>query len=140
MSSSLHNPSNGPLRRSIRVAVVLCAALVLGSCANSAKNVPASYVAPDRYQAYNCAQLTVEYQRVQGRIVQLGGRLDEVASKDTLMGVFGAVVFFPALWKLGGNEQQEAEYGDLKGEAEAMHQAAFMKRCASLVAPDSSNP
>ncbi|MDO8769945.1 MAG: hypothetical protein Q7K57_14810 [Burkholderiaceae bacterium] len=136
----MHTPINGPMRRSIRVAVVLCAALVLGSCANSAKNVPARYVAPDRYQAYNCAQLTVEFQRVQGRIVQLGGRLDEVASKDTLMGVFGAVVFFPALWKLGGNEQQEAEYGDLKGEAEAMHQAAFMKRCASLVAPDSSNP
>jgi hypothetical protein len=39
-------------------------------------------------------------------------------------------LFWPAAFALGGNQAQEAEYARLKGEADAIHQAAIAKKCA----------
>jgi hypothetical protein len=113
------------------VQVILCASVILGGCATASKNVGVRYISPARYQPYNCYQLSAEYRRIKGRLVQLGGRLDESASKDSLRSVFGAIIFFPALFVLGGNEQEEAEYGALKGEYDAVQQAAFVKKCSN---------
>jgi hypothetical protein len=87
-----------------------------------------------QYQNYDCDQLGAEAARLTTRVQQLGGRLDEAASNDKAITGVGAILFWPALFALGGTKQQEAEYGRLKGEAEAVQQAAVFKKCPGAVA------
>ena len=118
--------------------IVLAVSIALGGCATSSSNIAASYTSPMQYQSYDCAQLTSEAQRIQGRVNQLAGRLDEAASNDkVLMGV-GMVLFWPALFALGGTKQQEADYARLKGEYEAIGQAMIAKKCDQGTAPASA--
>lgn len=109
------------------------AAAFLVGCANSSKDVSSAYVSPMQYQSYDCSQLSAESQRLHVRANQLAGQLDEAASNDkTLTGV-GVVLFWPALFALGGTEQQEAEYSRLKGEYDAVQQASVLQKCSGIV-------
>jgi outer membrane murein-binding lipoprotein Lpp len=120
------------------VALVVSASLVLAGCATSSKDVASAYVSPIQYQNYDCGQIAAENQRLATRVSQLGGRLDEAASNDkAIMGV-GLVLFWPALFALGGTKQQEAEYARLKGEHDALQQAAIAKNCSILTAKNES--
>lgn len=108
-------------------------ALALAGCATSSKDIATTSVSPLLYQSYNCGQLTAEAQRIQSRVTELGGRLDQAASNDkAIMGV-GLVLFWPALFALGGTKAQEAEYGRLKGEYEAVQQVSIQKQCPGAV-------
>jgi len=101
----------------------------LAACSTASKDITAAYVSPMQYQSYDCQQLTAESQRIQSRYLELGGRLDQAASNDkTLVGV-GMILFWPALFALGGTKQQEAEYARLKGEHDAVQQTSVQKRC-----------
>jgi len=93
-----------------------------------------------QYQAYDCEQLSSEIQRIQSRVVQLGGRLDEAASNDKAIAGVGIVLFWPALFALGGTKQQEADYARLRGEYDASHQAAILKKCSGAVAAPGNSP
>ncbi|WP_193531742.1 hypothetical protein [Roseateles aquatilis] len=111
-------------------ALVTAVSLVAG-CATASKDINATYVSPTQYQSYDCQQLNAETQRLQTRYVELGGRLDQAATNDkTIMGV-GLILFWPALFALGGTKQQEAEYARLRGENEAVQQAVIQKRCSA---------
>lgn len=111
------------------ITTVLAASIALSGCATSSSNIAASYATPMQYQSYDCAQLTSESQRIHGRVNQLAGRLDEAANNDkVLMGV-GLILFWPALFALGGTKQQEADYARLKGEYDAVQQALVAKKC-----------
>ena len=112
--------------------IALAASFVMQGCTTPPKNIPAKYVAPSKYQAYNCYQLSIEFQRLQTQMLELDGKLEQESSKDSVMGVFGAIVFFPALFLTGGHSQQETEYAALKGDVEAMQQVAFQKKCAGI--------
>lgn len=85
-----------------------------------------------QYQSYDCEQLAAEIGRVQVRANQLGGRLDEAAFNDKAL-TAGALVFWPALFALGGTKQQEAEYARLRGEHDALLQSAVLKKCSGSV-------
>lgn len=88
-----------------------------------------------QYQSYDCEQLAGEAQRIQIRVNQIGGRLDEAASNDVaIMGV-GLILFWPALFALGGTKNQEAEYARLKGEYDALQQTAVLKKCPGAITP-----
>ena len=113
------------------ITTVLAASIALSGCATSSSNIAASYATPIQYQSYDCAQLTSESQRVHGRVNQLAGRLDEAAINDkVLMGV-GLILFWPALFALGGTKQQEAELSRLKGEYDAIEATSTTKKCAA---------
>ncbi|MBH2042712.1 MAG: hypothetical protein I8H87_04060 [Comamonadaceae bacterium] len=128
------------MQKTIATVLAISTALSTTGCATSSSNITASYTAPLQYQAYDCAQLTSEAQRVQGRADQLAGRLDEAASNDkVLMGV-GLVLFWPALFALGGTKQQEADYARLKGEHDALGQAMIAKKCDQAGLPASVQP
>ena len=115
------------------IASITAIAFTLTGCATSSKDIATSYVSPVQYQNYDCDQIAAESQRLTARVQQLGGRLDEAANNDkAIMGV-GLVLFWPALFALGGTKQQEAEYARLKGEAEALQQAAVAKKCAGAM-------
>lgn len=105
-------------------------AVSVAGCATSSKDVTASYVSPIQYQAYDCDQLTAEDQRLKARVSQMAGRLDEAASNDKAITGVGMILFWPALFALGGTKQQEAEYARIKGEHDALQQAYIMKKCA----------
>lgn len=69
------------------------------------------------------------------RLTELGGRLDQAASNDKTITGVGVILFWPALFALGGTKQQEAEFSRLKGEYEALQKTAVDKKCPALVAP-----
>lgn len=110
--------------------IVLSVVLYFTSaCATSSKKIAADYVSPIQFQAYDCQQLFAESDRIRTRVAQLGGRLDEAAHNDKMIMGAGLIIFWPALFALGGNKGQEAEYARLKGEADAISQALIAKKC-----------
>ena len=111
------------------ISIACSVAVALTGCATASKDVATAYVTPLQYQGYDCGQLAAEVQRIQSRVTELGGRLDQAADNDkAIMGV-GLLIFWPALFALGGTKQQEAEYARIKGEYEALQQASIAKKC-----------
>lgn len=121
------------------IAIITSAAMALGGCATASKDISATYVSPIQYQTYDCAQLSGEIQRVQTRASQLSGRLDEAAANDKAIAGVGAILFWPALFALGGTKQQEADYARLKGEYDALQQAAVARKCPGAVPAQSAD-
>jgi hypothetical protein len=111
----------------------LTACIGLSGCATASKDIAAAYVSPMQFQSYDCDQLASETQRIQSRVVQLGGRLDTAASNDKAIAGVGLVLFWPALFALGGTKQQEADYSRLRGEYDAVQQAAILRKCPGIV-------
>ena len=126
-----------------RVTAIVCAgagagagagAAVLSGCATASNNIASVYVSPLQYQSYDCQQLSAELQRIQTRVSQLAGRLDQAASNDKALVGVGMILFWPALFALGGTKQQEADYGRLRGEYDAVQQSAVLRKCPGIVA------
>lgn len=115
------------------VAATICLALSLSGCATASGELVPTYVSPMQFQAYDCAQLSAESQRISTRVQQLGGRLDAAAANDKAIAGVGAILFWPALFALGGTKQQEADYSRLKGEYDAVQQSAILKKCPGIV-------
>ena len=113
----------------------LLVALVVAGCAAKSTEIAATSVSPLQYQPYDCGQIGAEMLRVSSRVNALGGQLDQKASDDSGVTAVGIILFWPALFFVGGNKANEAEYGRLKGELDALHQAAIQKRCDIPVLP-----
>jgi hypothetical protein len=91
------------------------------------------YISPLQYSTYDCSQLQAELQRLQVRASQLGGTIDERASKSNIAAAT-AVIFPPAVFFMGGaNKEQQAELARFKGEQDAIQQAAIQRKCEGLV-------
>lgn len=118
-------------RNAIRVPsnVAMAAVLLTVGCATASKDIAPTYISPMQYQAYDCDQIAAEIARVQARVQQIGGRLDEAASNDKKITGVGLILFWPAFFALGGTKEQEAEFARLKGEYDALESAAIAKRC-----------
>ena len=116
--------------------LALCASIItMAGCATASKDISSTYVSPMQYQSYDCEQLATESKRIESRVSQLGGRLDQAAAHDKEIAGVGMVLFWPALFALGGTKEQEAEYARLKGEYDATQQAAIGKKCPGAIAP-----
>lgn len=112
--------------------VVLAACMVsqlgLVACASKSDNISAAYVSPLQYQGYNCNQIRSELARVSRRVNEVAGVQDSQASKDSVALGVGMVLFWPALFFMIGKDKEE-ELARLKGEYEALEQAAIQKDC-----------
>jgi hypothetical protein len=84
--------------------------------------------------SYDCSQLASESQRVQSRYLKLGGRLDTAARNDAPLVGVGVILFWPALFALGGTKQQDAEYGRLRGDYDSIQQTSIQKKCGAAPA------
>ncbi|MET0002695.1 MAG: hypothetical protein ABW087_03665 [Candidatus Thiodiazotropha sp.] len=74
----------------------------------------------------------MELRRVNRRTSQLHGQLDKKASDDAAQMGIGMILFWPALFFLeGGDGPEAAEYAQLKGEFDALEDAAIMKECGT---------
>jgi len=111
--------------------LVSLAAIVATGCATASKDIAASYVSPMQYNSYNCEQLAAEAARIQAHAAQLAGRLDKKADNDKAIVAVSAVLFWPAIFFIGGTKDREAEYGRLKGEYEAVQKATIEKSCGT---------
>lgn len=113
-----------------KLFLLLTALSILGGCATAGKDVAGTYVAPAQFSNYDCEQVKAEMLRLSGRVNQLSGRLDEAASNDKAIAGVGAILFWPALFALGGTKGQEAELARLKGEYEALQIVNTSKKCS----------
>lgn len=121
------------------VASALSLAIALGGCATASKDVATAYVSPIQFSNYTCDQIIAESARIQVRVNQLEGRLDTAATNDKVLTGVALVLFWPAVFALGGTKEQEAEYGRLKGEHEALKQAWIQKSCVAAVGSGSAS-
>lgn len=133
---------NNQRRMGVRkiTTILLCITMSQYGCATSSKDIAASYASPLQFQSYDCDQLSSEAQRIQGRVSQLSGRLDKAATNDKWIMTAGLLLAWPALFALGGTKEQEAEYARLKGEYDAIHQSAVMKKCPGVITPQPATP
>ena len=101
----------------------------LAGCASSADKIGAQYVSPLQYSAYGCDQLSLEAQRISARVAHVSGVQDQKATNDAIVTGVAIVVFWPAAFFVGGNDQNTAELARLKGEFETIEQVAIQKKC-----------
>lgn len=116
-----------------KVMAVMVALAVTG-CATNSKDIASSYQSPLMYQGHDCTQIAAEAVRIQAKMRQIGGRLDEAASNDKIL-VAGSLLLWPTLFFLGGTKQQESEYAAIKGQYDAVQQAAIDKKCGLQTLP-----
>ena len=110
----------------------LAAAAFLAGCATSANQIAAQNVSPLQYNGYDCQQIHAESNRIQPRIAALRAQIDQRAETDKALTGVGLVLFWPALFFLGGDAAEEGEYARLVGEQGALSQAAIAKRCLQV--------
>lgn len=120
-----------------KIAIAICVSVALAGCATSSDKIASTYVSPIQYQNYRCDQLISEQARVLSASVASGAQVDKAASNDSGITAVGAILFWPALFFLGGNQEKEAEYARLKGESEAISKSIIEKDC---VVPPAGSP
>ena len=116
------------MKSSISMAVT--AAFVATGCASSSDKIAAAYVSPLQYESYSCTQLAEEAQRVSARAATLAGVQDQKSTNDAIATGVAIVLFWPAAFMIGGNDQTTAELGRLKGEFETIEMVSVRKNCA----------
>lgn len=120
----------------IKQLATFTALLLLSGCATSPDKMTSAYVSPMQYAGFECPQIAMELQRVTRRATELHGQLDKTADDDAAQMAVGMVLFWPALFFLeGGDGPQAAEYSRLKGERDALEQAALQKGCDPRIVP-----
>ncbi len=119
------------------VSGVALAALV-SACATAPQNIAATYVSPLQYQNYSCQQLGAESQRIGTRVAEVTGQQQQKANNDAVATGVAVVLFWPAVFFLGGGGDKTGELSRLKGESDAIQQAAIQKNCMSQPAAASA--
>ena len=113
----------------VRKGIAVLTALSLVGCASKAADVAPAYVSPMQYQSYNCQQLAAEAQRVSAAAAAASGQQDSQATKDAVATTVSVIVFWPALFLVGGDKQNAAQLAQLKGEMDAIEQTSIQKQC-----------
>ena len=112
--------------------VIAFSLVVITGCSTAAKDISAKYVSPAQYSSYDCEQIEQELIRVSGKVQEMTGQLDDNRETDNVTTTAGIILFWPALFFLGGTKEQEAEYAQLKGEYNALEQASIQRTCGLL--------
>ena len=115
--------------------------VILQGCATPPEKIATAHVSPVQYSNYDCEQIAMEMKFVSRRANDLYYDLKDEADTDaTQMGV-GLVLFWPTLFFLeGGDDARAGEYARLKGEREALEDAATMKKCDVAMMPKFEDP
>ena len=106
----------------------LCA-LALAGCASSSDAIRPAYISPLQYQNLTCQQLGAEAERVSRRASEVAGVQDRNRTTDAWVTGAAIVLFWPAAFFVKGDGPTAAELARLKGEFEAIEQAAIQKNC-----------
>ncbi len=124
----------------MRSLCLIAACIALTGCASSSEKISAAYVSPLQYQNYSCGQLGEEAQRISSRVAQVSGVQDKKASDDAIATGVAIVLFWPAAFMIGGNDQNTAELSRLKGEFESVEKVSIQKNCGLQFRQQSAPP
>ena len=117
--------------------------LFLFSCASQPDEIKATYIPSATFINLNCEQIDVAIRQKSSRLQVLYQMLSDKKKSDQTKAAVGAVLFFPALFLLGGDDSPEArEYSTLRGELEALKDVKVVNKCNTkkdTVIADSSN-
>lgn len=111
------------------ISAAVAASILLSGCATNPNSISAAYVSPVLYENLSCKQLAAEAQRVSNAAATAAGAQNSQASKDAVMTTVGVVLFWPALFFIGGDKGNAADVARLKGEMQAIEQANIQKDC-----------
>jgi hypothetical protein len=117
----------------MKIKLVMLTAITatwLGGCATYSEKIPPSYVSPVMYESLNCRHIAEESSRVSQRAAVAAGAQDSQANKDNVLTAATIIIFWPAAFFVQGDRMQAAEVARLKGEMDALEQAATRKNCA----------
>ena len=110
------------------IAATLAITLTLAGCATAPDQIPAAYVSPTQFSGQTCAQLNTAAQHLNARLMTATGQQAQSASNDAAMTAVALVLFWPAAFWIGGNDQAPA-IAQMRGEAEAIQSAATSRGC-----------
>lgn len=117
-------------RKSVCAAVIASfTSMIFSGCATKGDNVSAAYVPASIYSTYNCQQIAQELMTVGVKAAELSGQMDEAAGMDTALVAVGLVLFWPALFFVGGDKGKEAQLAQLKGQRDTLMSASNAKGC-----------
>ncbi len=109
--------------------------LILAACASQPKEIKAHKFSASIYTDLNCSEINSEMNRVARKSGELYSGLKKTADDDAAQMGVGLVVFWPTLFLLEGGDGQEAgQFAQLKGEFEALRQAAIINDCGERLA------
>ena len=114
------------------VAAAAALSFVVVGCAKPPEKIAASYVSPLLYQNLSCEQLQLEATRVSGRAAELTGAQSNSRGSDAALTAVGIVLFWPALFFIGGDDAQTTELARVKGEMQAIEQASIANNCGLI--------
>jgi len=109
--------------------LLLALAWLVSGCASHSDQVAAAYVSPYTFEGLSCAQLADAAQSISYRASAAAGAQDQKATRDAIATTAAVVIFWPAAFFVGGNDQTTAELARLRGELEAIEQVSIRKRC-----------
>jgi hypothetical protein len=110
--------------------ILICShlSLVLSGCATASNKITGTYVSPMQYASYDCEQIQAEMMRISNRLREVCGIQDKKATSDAWCTGIGLIIFWPAFFFMMGGDKK-AEIERLKGEYDALEQAAIQKKC-----------
>lgn len=104
--------------------------LLIASCATPPDKIESNYVSPLKYKDYTCDEISMVQQEVERKVGRLRNKLQNEADADRNQAIAGTLLFWPAyFWLEGGDSVEAAEYAQLKGEYNALEDAATAKKC-----------
>ncbi len=109
-------------------AIVAVLAASMTACATAPSSVQAAYVSPIEYSDLSCDQIRRELVSVSDHVRMVTGEQAKDHTRDAVAMTVGIVVFWPALFFMSGKSHQ-GELAELKGEYDALDQAAIRKNC-----------
>lgn len=115
----------------ISIAALVAASLFLGACAQSPDKITPAYVSHTPFLSMDCRALSAEAASLNRRVADLTGKQDKAANNDAALTAVAVILFWPAAFFVAGGEDHAAELAQLRGQAEAITQAAQQKGCNS---------
>lgn len=115
-------------------------AALITACATQPEDLGTTRISPIMYRHMDCEQLAMEGMRVARHETILFNSLEKTADTDEWQMGVGLILLWPVLFALeGGDSAEAAEYSLLKGERDAIEQAAIIKKCGPLGSPSYSS-
>jgi hypothetical protein len=121
------------------IALVLLAAFASG-CATRPANVAPTAVSSLRYDERTCKVLLREAEDVGQQLFDASARLDTKATNDAVAMGVGLILFWPALFIVGGGQGLEQEVARLKGEQIALNRKLLQQDCGAPPPPVAPPP
>lgn len=118
------------------LGILIALSAYVTGCTTDPKNISSLYVSPEPYRVYDCQRLADEFERITNRLEQLRFRLYDRSSKEAFDLLTQGGILWMGVVKdqilLGSSKEEESEYARLKGERNAVREAAVEKGCPDL--------